>query len=151
MRSSGRQGATLARPRALSSAVRAFRWRHSRPTERRVIDVKGSQWAEGRQLRGALRLVVSRNIKGDGSALRPFFPGALVEVRARRGLSGARAGLGLGLGGRAEGSGAERDQEWDPSAAARLWAWERWAPGRREGKGGDPPEPLFSWQVSARL
>lgn len=137
MRSSGRQGATRARPRALSCAIRAFRWRHARPTEQRMIDAKGSQWAERGQPRGAQRLAVSCDIKGDGSALRPFFPGALVEVRARCGRSGARAGLGLGLGGRAEGSGAG---SW---AAAGLWGWERWASGRREGKGGDAPEPLF--------
>lgn len=141
MRSSGRQGAMRTEPRALSCAVRAFRWRHALPAKRRVIDAEGNQWAEGSQRRGALRLVVSRSIKRDGPALRPFFPGALVEVRARRGRSGARAGLGLGLGGRAEGNGPGPGVR--SLAAAGLGGWERWAPGRREGKGGDPPEPLF--------
>lgn len=112
-----------------------------------MIDAEGSQWAEGRQSRGALRLVMSRSVKGDGPALRPFFLGALVEVRARCGGSGAR--VGLGLGGRAEGSGPGPGAGfW---AEVRRWPWERWAPGRREGNGGDPPEPLFSWQVLARL
>lgn len=142
--SGGRGGSALlpppgggARPRALPCALRAFRWRHALPAERWMIDAERSQWAEGRQGRGALRLVMNRGIKGDGPALRPFFPGALVEVRARRGGSGARAGLG----GRTEGSGPRPGAGfW---AAAALGGWERWAPGRREGKGGDPPVPLF--------
>lgn len=107
--------------RALSCAVRAFRWRHALPPPRQMIDAAGSQWAEGRQSRGALRLVVSRGIKGDKPALRPFFPGALVEVRVRRGGSGSRVGLGRcaersgsgpgpGLGpGPGVGSGPRRD------------------------------------------
>lgn len=87
-----------------------------------MIDAESSQWAEGSQSRGALRLVVSRSIKGDWPALRPFFPGALVEVRARRGGSGARAGLGLGLDGRAEGNGP--GPRVGSLAAAGLGDWE---------------------------
>lgn len=146
MRSSGRQGATRARPCALSCAVRAFRWRHALPTEWRMIDAEGSQWAETRYCRGALRFVMRRGIKGDGPALRPFFPGALVEVRARvrRGVSEARAGLGGHVEGSGPGPGAG---SW---AAAGLWGWERWAPGRREGW-GPTSAALSSWQVPARL
>lgn len=146
MRSSGRQGAIGTRPRAflrlwrLPLASRAVR-------ERRMIDASGSQWAEGRQPRGALRLVVSRGIKGDGSALRPFFPGALVEVRSRRGLCGARAGLGLAAAPR----GAEWDQEWGPGPRPGCGVGSAGPKGGGNGRVGTHLSRSPSWQVSARL